>query len=241
MEFRQNTVDKKVFDTIQQEYFLPSNFSEEDIVIDIGCHIGSFSYICAKKNVGKILSFEPFRENYELAKKNLSEFSNVEVFHKAVWRSDKKENVFYTYSKEIDNTGGGHCIFKDPVIQRGAKHDKNHVIEEIETVSLDEIVSEHKIRLLKIDCEFSEYAILLTSKSLGNIQEIVGEYHQMTGKNGWHVPDSMKFLGRNKLTIHDIKDCLNTFGFTVSVKSTNDTIGTFHAFKENKKYKFLHL
>ena len=50
----------------------------------------------------------------------------------------------------------------------------------VEAISLDEVLSRfQRARLMKIDCEGSEFPILLTSKLLTRVDRIVGEYHEI--------------------------------------------------------------
>ncbi|MFA5291307.1 MAG: FkbM family methyltransferase, partial [Candidatus Paceibacterota bacterium] len=59
---RDGTSDLNIFRSINEsqfnEYRLPEKFEAEDIIIDIGLHIGSFSYACATKGAGRVLGFE---------------------------------------------------------------------------------------------------------------------------------------------------------------------------------------
>src|ERR1051326_1052387 len=45
-KFRHNTLDRAIFNGVVlfNEYQLPARFAPEDIVIDVGAHIGSFAY-----------------------------------------------------------------------------------------------------------------------------------------------------------------------------------------------------
>jgi Methyltransferase FkbM domain len=73
----------------------------------------------------------------------------------------------------IINTGSGSVVWG-----RG---------EPVAKVPLDDIVDlatnqgEHRVRLLKLDCEGAEWPVLLTSRRLHVIDEIVGEFHEIGG------------------------------------------------------------
>ena len=50
----------------------------------------------------------------------------------------------------------------------------------VPAVGLDEILSKfERVTLLKLDCEGSEFPILLTSRELARVDEIVGEVHEI--------------------------------------------------------------
>lgn len=110
--FREGTMDKYIFESVVNlnEYNIPDKLNYNDVVIDIGAHIGSFSYLCLKRGSKHILAFEMCESNYELAKKNLNkciEKGYVHVSKLAVWENDN-EYVSYIPSTDPTNTGGGH-------------------------------------------------------------------------------------------------------------------------------------
>ncbi|MCK9416168.1 FkbM family methyltransferase [Candidatus Dojkabacteria bacterium] len=72
-----------------------------DVVVDCGGNIGIFSSMAIDMGASRVLSFEPFPNNFELNKKNNP---NVEVFNLAVSnKSDEVIELFYTHT-----SNGGH-------------------------------------------------------------------------------------------------------------------------------------
>lgn len=144
-----------------------------DVVVDCGGNVGIFSSLAIDMGASRVLSFEPFKDNFELNKKNNP---NAEVFNLAV--SNKSgENVELLYT----HTGnGGHTILgsefdRDP----GHFQHKNLFVK---TITLDDIISENfidHIDFLKIDTEGSEIKILngLSDENLDKIKSIALEYH----------------------------------------------------------------
>ncbi|CEG12660.1 hypothetical protein MSIBF_A260005 [groundwater metagenome] len=64
---------------------------ENDVVVDIGAHIGAFSVYAGKKtSKGKVYSFEPCPENFEMLKKKycIEQFTQYLCFSK--WNQRKK-------------------------------------------------------------------------------------------------------------------------------------------------------
>ncbi len=91
-QFRQGTIDEAVFNVVYvaNEYRLPPALGPEDIVIDIGMHIGSFCYAALVRGSNRVYGFEAEDSNHECAVSNLQSFGDrVSMNHKAVWRSDK--------------------------------------------------------------------------------------------------------------------------------------------------------
>jgi hypothetical protein len=92
------------------------------------------------------------------------------------------------------------------------------------TVALDSILQGMpKVRLLKIDVEGAEYPILLTSKLLGKVQEICGEYHQI-GMPSWAAVD-----GFPEFTWPVLEKFLTGLGYSVEIVPTKATHGLFFA------------
>src|SRR5688572_16229123 len=59
----------------------------KDVILDIGGHIGSFSIWAAQQaSKGKVYTFEPNRENFQLLKENkkLNRATNLHIFNLAV-------------------------------------------------------------------------------------------------------------------------------------------------------------
>ena len=139
-----------------------------DIIIDIGAHIGLFSLLVSQLcKTGKILSFEPVRENFDLLVSNLklNHVENVLPFNIAVSKNSGSLDLF------LNNDQSAHSIFS-----------KSSESISVESTSLQKIFDENKIsacKLLKLDCEGAEYQIIdsLPSEYLDKIQNIVMEYH----------------------------------------------------------------
>ncbi len=174
---RPGTLDPNIYHevVIANEYRLPSTFDAEDIVIDVGAHIGSFATACLLRGAGHVVAFEPVPANYAVLHVNLARFGNrVQTQRAAVWRSDAQPSELpFHASGDGMNTGGGN------VIGEADEHTLN-----VPSLGLDTLVQQvlqttgqERIRLLKLDCEGSEYPILLTATCLNQIEAIVGEYH----------------------------------------------------------------
>jgi FkbM family methyltransferase len=187
--FRPGTLDRMIFDGVValDEYRLPERFEPDDIVVDVGAHIGSFAYAVVLRGGQHVWSIEPDRTNCAFAAEHLRPYvaqGHVRLLHAAVWRSDPNDDELrfdgyhafpqsYPGMEGIVNTGGGSVMwgFGEPVAK----------------IAFDDLVDlatnrgERRVRLLKLDCEGAEWPIVLTSRRLHLIDEIVGEYHELGG------------------------------------------------------------
>ena len=206
-------------------YRLPSNFSPDDVILDIGAHVGSFSYACLMRGAGKVYSFEPDQENIRICAANLKRFKQRSVLHRsAVWRSDTNDTQL-KYTGPVKtlkglNYGGGNVLFE------------NGLQIPVKCESLDSILSNLRhVRLLKLDCESSEWPILFTSRLLECVDEIIGEYHEIGGKhNQASIPPRASLAGFISYTAVDLASFLSRHGFCVEIESgANSNIGAFFA------------
>ena len=210
----------------KNRYQLPKYFKPTDVILDIGAHVGSFSYACFMRGVGKIYLFEPNSDNIQLCMMNLRRFKHkVVVNQTAIWRSDTSDcELKYTGCVESTNGanyGGGNVIFEDGLQIP------------VRCESLDSILSNiRQVRLLKLDCESEqEWPILFTSRLLETVSEIVGEYHEIGGQNNLvDIPPKAALPGFISYKRDDLVWFLNRHGFSVKiVGQDNSNIGLFYA------------
>ena len=228
--FRNGTLDKAIFNgvVVFNEYRLPARFAASDIVIDVGAHIGSFAEAVLSRGCEKVYCIEADGANFEIAAENLRphiENGHVQLVRGAAWRSDRNTDELYfdgyhpfpesfTGMEGIVNTGNGSVIWG--------------LGEPVAKVAFDDIVDrvtgngQHRVRLLKLDCEGAEWPILLTSQRLGLIDEICGEFHEIGGQYLEISEDRQvqqpvfSFENVGRFTIDVLVDCLNRAGFTVT-------------------------
>lgn len=229
-EFRSGTLDQAIFDAVvgYNEYRLPERFAAGDIVIDVGAHIGSFAQAVLLRGCENITSIEADGANFEIAAEYLKphiDSGRLRLVRGAAWRSDRNSDELrfdgyhpfpksFTGMQGILNTGNGSVIWGSG--------------EPVAKIAFDEIVDratnngEHRIRLLKLDCEGAEWPILLTSQRLGLIDEICGEFHEIGGQFLEISEDRparrpvFSFANLDKFTIDVLVDTLSVAGFTVT-------------------------
>jgi FkbM family methyltransferase len=168
LEVRGGTDDRHVIFEVFAAQVYPVAVSGEQVVVDIGAHIGCFTALAAERGA-RVLSFEPLPVNFAVLERNVKRNSirNALLFQAAV--GGKREPRALFLPDDITQTGrsslqvarGVHCIM-------------------VPCLSLADIIRENhlqRIDLLKIDCEGGEYEILFAAsmESLEIVQSIVIE------------------------------------------------------------------
>jgi len=186
---------------IKDQYYVPNlNINKNDVIIDIGAHVGIFSiYYALKYPDALIYSYEPTRRNYANLVKSLeyNKINNVFPNNLAV-TSDGRDVEMYQPS---DNTGGSSMFYNTKL-----PFEEKSLAKSIRLKDIIENIN-GKIRILKIDCEGGEYEILNGNiELLNNAEIIMGELHHVpnTDFNAYKLYDEItKVVGkeRNKLTI----------------------------------------
>ena len=175
--------------------------AQNDTIIDIGAHIGLFSLLVSQFcKTGKIFSFEPIGDNFDLLISNLklNHIENIHPFNFAVSKNTSNVNLF------LNSDQSAHSIFSS---------DSESIT--VQSISLQRILDENKIsscKLLKLDCEGAEYEIIdsLPLEYFDKIQNIAIEYHAADSK-----PELAKEL------ISKIKNA----GFTIKTRPHHNDMG----------------
>jgi FkbM family methyltransferase len=219
---RTGTIDRRIFRNVvvENEYRLPSRFQPNDVILDVGAHIGTFALAVLRRGAGLVHSCEADEENFKLMRANLARFGErTRVYHRAVWRSDVLVELLSLHNpRRGDNTGG--------VQVAGSSTTKT-----VSVLAFDDLVAaaagqSGRIRLLKLDCEGAEWPILFTSRMLNRIDAICGEYHLGDYPEAFHVAAFPEF------TEQVLQRFLQNRGFDVVIEPNHrsrDRIGNFFA------------
>jgi FkbM family methyltransferase len=226
--FRSGTLDHLIFSSVvaDNEYRLPERFGPDDVVVDVGAHIGSFSYAVALRGGKHVWSIEPDAANCALAAEHLRPYVDqgcVRLMHAAVWRSDPNDDelrfdgyhaMSYPGMEGVINTGGGSVVWG--------------LGEPVAKIAFDDVADlatnrgERRVRLLKLDCEGAEWPIVLTSQRLHLIDTIAGEFHELGGpllEIGENRPPSARVFHSDRVagfTIEELARFLRDAGFGVT-------------------------
>ena len=146
-------------------YGVGENEIKDEIIVDLGAHIGVFSVYAALCGAKIVYAYEPLKSNYDLLVKNIA-VNNL-------------QNKIIPIQKAITGQKGKAKIVansRDSYIYENGD-------EEVNTITLYDIFVENKIPyagLMKVDIEGSEYEMFerATPNVLQKIKMIVGEYHK---------------------------------------------------------------
>jgi|TARA_B100000745_G_C20131887_1_gene387873 FkbM family methyltransferase len=180
---------------------------KDDIMIDVGAHIGLFSLLASKSCfAGKIFSYEPINENFEMLMQNIksNKLKNIFPFNLAVSKNTSNVKLF------LDKDESAHSIFQ-----------KNTSYVTVESISLQKIFDDNDInfcKILKLDCEGAEYEIIdsLPDKYFEKIQNMIIEYH---------LADSKPELGK------DLISKIKNAGFQITTRPHHNDMGLLIATK----------
>src|SRR5215217_759045 len=224
------------------EYRLPDRFAARDLVIDVGAHIGSFAYAAVQRGARHVLSIEPDPTNCTFAAENLRPYidkGHVKLMQHAVWRSDPNDDELrfdgyhafpqsFAEMRGVLNTGDGSVIWG--------------VGEPVAKVAFDDLVDmltnrgERRVRLLKLDCEGAEWPIVLTSRRLELIDEIVGEFHEIGGpflEIAEDRPSKARVFDSDRVadfSADEFARCLREAGFRVTYRRHRRPDGAIEGF-----------
>lgn len=204
MKFRENTLDKYIFNEVKK-YCKLITLNMNDNWLDIGSQIGCFPELINNK-VNSVICVEPEPENFMLLKNNTLNMKNVIVINKMVVGNNDKTRKFYINTKK---NKGSHSEF----VKRGRK--KVYV----ECENINEIIKRYSINKIKMDIEGSEYNIIKSINQWSNIDEMIFEFHFNILKDH---PDHLKYfeiinLLRKEFSELIYKEKINKHWFTTVV------------------------
>ena len=230
---RQNIVDSNA---VRDAYGLDRMaFGPEDVVIDIGAHVGAFTEACARHGACHIRAYEPDIGHFRRLAHTARNIRGARLYNLAVFRSDLREEVPLAHSRySDDNTGGGNVLSGEPHLDcRGRTlAPSTQAQRDVPTVALDEVLVEcAEVRLLKLGCEGSEFPILLTSRELRRVQEILLECHECLPQAYAQLDPQVRLPGRNAFLAADLQEFLRAAGFTVDYTRTAQLTGYLRAWR----------
>jgi FkbM family methyltransferase len=164
---RTGTNDGAIIEEVwNKRFYFTDDFVVEknDVVIDIGAHVGAFTILAGLLGAKRVYSFEPHPRNYaqlvlNVQRNNLSKV--VRDTHGAITDSD---NDYLDLWEHKENTGS-HSVVCD--VGKNKFTVPNYNIRDYSIVDID---------FMKLDCEGAEYAIL-HAQNLENVKKLALEWH----------------------------------------------------------------
>lgn len=150
---------------------------EDELVIDIGAHIGTFAWMWRRRNPNaRIVCVEANPDNWEVLAANCGDWATVK---RGACAYDRSFQLMNSICPEGVATGGSFLApfgFATP--------DTRYRVDQrqIPAFTLEELCDGETIHLLKLDCEGSEFQILAGTSLLPKTRLVVGEYH---GREHW--------------------------------------------------------
>lgn len=166
-------------------YYIVPELTKGGICVDIGANVGCF--IEKYKSFFKTIHYyEPIKILYDSLQNKYNSYNNIIGYNEAVYNNDNEKVSIFLHT----NNESGSCAIKSDIIDESFKEDwTNTIIEkDIYTVSLETIfkrLDNMSIDYMKIDCETSEY-LLLINKDLSKIKYMGIEIHNQLGEQKWN-------------------------------------------------------
>lgn len=195
-------------------FFPDFTLKNNDIVIDVGAHIGSFSLRLAKDHTNIVVyAYEPNPYNFGYYKKNidLNNLKNtVKVFREAITNEDgcTKFNFGFTSTTGVVKGIEPHLIKDGKKLSTFTDLSKTGV--QTKCTSIKSIFDRNEIReckLIKIDCEGSEYEIFnkIDKAILNKIMFLILEVHPTSV----HKPSELSSLLKSNGYLLNEVSCQN--------------------------------
>ncbi|MEP7380635.1 MAG: FkbM family methyltransferase [Gemmatimonadota bacterium] len=157
---------------LQQRHFVA-----DDVVLDIGAHIGAVSIILAKLHPHvRVIAYEPAASNYAMLLDNLAanHVLNVVAVREAVAGERGTLEMMWSPSETAGASGMLAESARDALERQGWER------ETVPCVTLDDVFAQHQLdrcAFLKLDCEGAEWEIARHSEALSRVDTLALELH----------------------------------------------------------------
>ena len=180
---RPGTVDRNVLDEVINGDCYRLNdigLRAQPNIVDVGGHIGSFTKTCAWKwPHGKFWVYEANPMNHDIIEKNLADIAEKTTLFKGACVGKVPANHRLVIAGHEANrvTGGWGIVYGDEVCEPSA----GAAVQPIDNFyNLADVFDElHKVDILKLDCEGSEFSILkeMSDADLYKVDYLLCEIH----------------------------------------------------------------
>lgn len=164
LTFRPDSGDEEVYaEVMRPNYYLrPLALSPDDIVLDVGAHVGYFTALVAPL-VRLVVAVEPDPDNFRLAFHHLTGFANVKLLQGAVVGSSDPTTRLYT---TLRNRGNNTTL---------PKRGRDSLL--VQAYNINDLLEQYQPTKVKMDCEGGEYGIVAAVQDWQRVQRMVMEVH----------------------------------------------------------------
>lgn len=177
--------DNKKEDNLKVNYSCIGNykipiFKQKDILaVDIGCNTGNF--IKKYRSIFDTIYFYEINKNlFDYVSNIYKDDDKIIGFNKGVDDSKKESKLLIHKSKDAGST----ALDNDNIVVKEWNEKFSYTIECIDLYTVIETAGGY-INYMKMDCETSEYNILM-NKNLSNIEFLAIEIHWQLGRENWN-------------------------------------------------------
>ena len=156
-----------IHEIFERQIYKSLEINSNDIVLDLGAHVGAFAVWACEQGAKKVVSVEPYPINYRLLVKNAKNFP-IETIHAAVVGDGCKTTTLFVQGHSQSNT----------IVEARRPHGRDHRIE-VPTISFDALLREYRPTKMKMDIEGGEYAIFLPDppRAFRSVRRVIAELH----------------------------------------------------------------
>ncbi len=195
---------------IKEEYYIELK-TDQPVIIDCGSNVGfSVLYFKLKFPNAKIIAIEANKETFDVLSENIKQFNNVTAYN--CFASNVSDSSVDFYTKGVGD------VTSSLVSDRGGA-----IHNVVKSVSINSLVGNSSIDILKMDIEGGEFAIFNEKENLDylkNVNNILLEYH--------HIFENGK-------TLNSLAGFLNVFekqnfGYNITSHTKKEPVGYFQDF-----------
>ena len=147
-------------------------------VIDVGGYIGETALFFAQRGARRVFCVEPTPDNFRLLEQNISQSSfkdKIVIIRAAILDKDGSVEFYMNNQRPSDN----HVANYHDFMKSHTRSDLKYNVQAMSFQSLLEYTGLEEVDVVKLDCEGSEYDILLGTPDsvLKRVRKYIIEYH----------------------------------------------------------------
>ena len=193
-------------------------------VIDIGAHIGAFSWLALHRGAALVHGYEMCEDYWRCSLINTAEFGRRSSMRRRIVWEDRETPLFM-----LPGNDSVHIGSNAPVIGLVTLDDT--------ILRMQEATGRESVGLVKIDIEGAEFPVIYASKFLGNVENIIIEYHEGCCDRA----DIPVFGDPDRATGAALNAYLYEHGFATDIDMearADQGLGTIHAWRNRPEIAF---